>query len=76
MADYGEGIRNYDRFTVRPRSGRLDDDRWHDVRIVREGRKVCRFSYINAHQNCNCNKSFTFNCNCQIFNHMDLKENY
>ncbi len=40
MADYGEGIRNYDRFTVRPRSGRLDDDRWHDVRIVRRGRQV------------------------------------
>ena len=40
MADYGEGLRNYDRFTVRPRSGRLDDDQWHDVKIVRRGRKV------------------------------------
>ncbi len=40
MADYGQGIRNYDRFTVRPRTGRLDDDRWHDVRIVRRGRQV------------------------------------
>ena len=40
MADYGEGLRNYDRFTVRPRSGRLDDDQWHDVKIIRRGRKV------------------------------------
>ena len=50
MADYGEGLRNYDRFTVRPGSGRLDDDQWHDVKIIRRGRKVWlhqqRFNFI------------------------------
>ncbi len=39
-ADYGGGRTNYDRFTVRPRSGRLDDGRWHTVRVTRRGREV------------------------------------